>query len=338
MKSREKILFGLGIVILVLLHWFLFPSKEGFFDDPAAYNALRGRLQDDLGPYCELSAFVKDQVNEMQQGLKAVSASLPSESDIKAMTKSPSARNTQTLMSAAKISVDSWYDFGGDLQFNSMYKSVYKCTDSLAKSRPSCGSPNPNMNYVSCDVYLNLPNWTDEMEVIGALRKITDDLPERLVRESDWFDAVIRKIRTGLESGARPQAGDNPPGVPPSQAQMDEYAKEAKKQEGFTCSLEAMDYLKRKRLENEAKSCTPVTGSSEIARVNGLLDNPAVKSSVRRMRSMYNDMMGLKADLEKLKNGTLYDWQKGGPKKTYAPCDAGGDRVKGFICSLRNMS
>ncbi len=339
MKTREKILFGLGLLILMLLHWVLFPGvKEGFFDDPTRYNALRGRLQDDLGPYCEISAFVKDQVNEMQQGLKAVSGSLPSESDIKAMTQSPTALNTQKLMSAANISLETWYDFGGDLQFNSMYKSVYKCTDSLAKSRPSCGSPNPNMNYVPCNVYLNLPNWTDEMEVIAALRKITDDLPERLSREADWFEAVIQKIRSGLEAGARPQAGDNPPGVPPSQAQMDEYAKEAKKQEGFTCSLEAMEYLKRKRLEAESKSCQPVTGSSEIARVNRLLDNPSVRASVNRMRRMYVDMLNLKSDLEKMKNGTLYDWQKDGPKKNYAPCEAGGDRIKAFICTLKNAS
>jgi hypothetical protein len=340
MKTRDKMLFSLGLVLLIILYWFLFFSKksEGFFDDPTAYNALRGRLQDELGPYCELSAFVKDQVNEMQQGLKAVSGSLPSESDIKAMTKSSTALNTQSLMSAAKISRETWYDFGGELQFNSMYKSVYKCTDGLAKSRPSCSSPNPNMNYVPCSTYLNLPNWTDEMEVIAALRKITNDLPERLVRESDWFDAVIVKIRSGLEAGARPQAGDNPPGVPPSKAQMAEYEKEAKKQEGFTCSLEAMDYLKRKRLEAEAKSCTPLTGSSEIARVNRLLDDPSVRSSVKRMRSMYDDMLRLKSDLEKLKNGTLYDWQKDGPKKSYAPCEAGGDRIKAFICSLRNMT
>lgn len=331
-------LFGLGLVILMLLHWVLFPSKEGFFDDPSAYNALRGRLQNDLGPYCEISAFIRDQVNEMQQGLKAVSASLPTASEIKAGTSSPAALKSQSLMSAAKISLETWYDFGGDLQFNSMYKSVYKCTDSLAKSRPSCGSPNPNMNYVPCDVYLNLPNWTDEMEVIGALRKITDDLPERLTREAEWFQAVIEKIQAGLDAGARPQAGDNPPGVPPSQAQMDEYAKEAKKQEGFTCSLEAMNYLKRKRLEAESQSCTPLTGSSEIARVNRLLDNPSVQSSVRRMRAMYGVMVDLKSKLERLKNGDLYDWQRAGPKKTYTACEAGGDRVKGFICSLRNMT
>lgn len=340
MKTRDKILFGLGILILLLLHWFLFSNSryEGFFDDPSAYNALRGRLQDDLGPYCEISAFVRDQVNEMQEGLKSVSSTLPSPADIDAMKQTKKGIETKNLMAASQASLETWYDFGGDLQFNSMYKSVYKCTDGLAKSRPSCKSPNPSMNYVPCDVYLNLPNWTDELEVIGALRKITDDLPERLIREADWFQAVIEKIRSGLEAGARPQAGNNPPGVPPTDAQMKEYEKEAKKQEGFTCSLDAMDYLRRKRLENEAKSCTPLTGASEIARVNGLLDNPSVRASVDRMRRMFVEMMKLKGDLEKLKNGTLYDWQKDGPKKTYAACDAGGDRIKGFICSLKNMS
>jgi len=345
MKTRDKILFGVGIAILILLHWFLFPGsdKEGFFDDPAAYNALRGRLQDDLGPYCEISAFVRDQVNEMQQGLKSVASSLPSQGDIDAAKQSPKGIKAKNLMDASKASAESWYDFGGDLQFNSMYKSVYKCTDGIAKSRPSCQAPNPNMNYVPCDVYLNLPNWTDENEVIRALRKITDDLPERLVREADWFQAVIEKIRSGLQAGARPQAGDNPPGVPPSDAQMKEYEKEAKNQEGFRgkCSAEASEYLRRKALEDEAKNCSPgeaITSSSEIARVNALLDNPSIRNSINRMRRMYSEMMQLKSDLEKLKNGTLYDWQKDGPKKTYAPCDAGGDRIKGLICSLKNMS
>jgi hypothetical protein len=56
------------------------------------------------------------------------------------------------------------------------------------------------------------------------------------------------------------------------------------------------------------------------------------------MRMMYGVMMELKSKLERLKNGDLYDWQKAGPKKTYAACDAGGDRIKGFISSLKNMS
>lgn len=344
MKMRDKMLFGLGILILILLHWYLFRTKEGFFDDSSAYNALRGRLQNELGPYCEISAFIRDQVNEMHQGLKAVSGSLPSEDEVKALSKSPAALQTQNLMSMGKLG-ESWYDYGSDLEFYKIYKGVYSCTDTLAKVRPTCGSPNKDMNYVPCTVYLNLPDWTSEREVIAPLSMIKNDLPERLNREGDWFQAVIDKIQQGLDAGARPQAGDNPPGVAPTPEQMEKYRKEAEgftyNSEGFTCSEDAMAYLRQKASEAEAKSCTPaprITSSSEIARVNSLLDNPSVQSSVRRMRSMYQVMLKLKGDLERLKNGDLYDWQRAGPKKTYTACEFGTDRVKAFLCSLKNMN
>jgi len=299
MKTRDKILFGIGIAILLILHWVLFPGSttEGFFDDPGAYDALRGRLRKDLGPYCKIASFVREQINEMQKGFG-----------------------------------------GGSSDISQMYTAVYQCTDQLASVRPSCSSPNrTGMRYVPCSIFMNLPDWTDETTAIRTLQQIKDDLPERLQRECDWFRSSINKLKEGLAAGANPRAGSNPVGVPPSMDQMNEY------KEGFrgTCSAEANEYLRRKALEDEAKNCTPgkpITAGSEVARVNMLLDDPSVRNSVSKCNSMMAEMLKLQSDLEKLKNGNLYDWQKDGPKKTYAACEAGGDRVKGFICSLRNMS
>ena len=299
MKARDKVLFGIGIVVLMALHWFLFSSKksEGFFDDPGAYDALRGRLRKDLGDYCKIAKFVREQVNEMQKGMG-----------------------------------------GGASDISQMYTAVYQCTDQLASARPSCSSPNRSgMRFVSCSIFMELPDWTDEQTVIRTLQQIKDDLPERLTRECEWFAACIRKLQEGLAAGANPAAGSNPIGVPPTLDQMNAY------KEGFQaqCSAEAKEYLRRKALEDEAKNCRPgprITAGSEVARVNALLDNPSVRNSVSKCNSMMAQMLKLQSDLEKLKNGSLYDWQKDGPKKTYAPCEAGGDRIKAFLCSLRNLN
>jgi hypothetical protein len=296
MKTRDKILFGLGIIVLMALHWYLFSSKkEGFFDDPGAYDALRGRLRKELADYCRISGFVREQVNEMQKGMG-----------------------------------------GGASDINQMYTAVYQCTDQLASTRPSCSSPNrTGMRFIPCSVFMDLPDWTDEQEVIRNLRKIKDDLPERLRREGEWFTSSIKKLQEGLAAGANPAAGSNPIGVAPTADQIKSAA------EGFSgqCSEEATEYLRRKALEDEAKSCTPgkpITVGSEVARVNSLLDNPSVRNSVSQCNGMMTQMLKLQSDLEKLKNGNLYDWQKDGPKKTYAKFE-GGDRTQAFKFSLQQL-
>ena len=300
MKTRDKIFFLTGIFVLMVLHWFLFRSNssEGFFDDAGSYNALRGRLRRELGAYCKISIFVKDQVNEMQRGV------------------------------------------GGDSSDTSqLYTGVYQCTDQLASARPSCSSPNrTGMQFVPCSVYMNLPDWSDEQTVINSLRKIKDDLPERLIRETEWFAASINKLKEGLAAGANPptlpdNSSTGPPKPFPSMDDMNKY------KEGFRgqCSAEANEYLRRKALEDEAKNCIPgkpVTASSEVARVNALLDNPSVRNSVSRSNGMMDEMLKLQSDLEKLKNGNLYEWQKDGPKKSYAKFE-GGDRIKAFLFSLQ---
>jgi hypothetical protein len=331
MKVYMKIIFAALIFLLIALHRVLFSARDGFYDAGSNYDALRRRLQNDLGDYCKLSDFIREQVMEMQKGLKAVAGSLPSVDDIKAQATSEDAVKLQSMFSAARG--EGWYNYSDDPEFTTLYKSVYTCTDPLAISRPSCGSPNFKMNYTPCSIYMDLPSWGEESTVMKALAQIKDDLAERLVREGDWFEAVMKKIKTGLEAGAKPQAGDNPPGVVPSLDQMNKFKKD---NEGFTCSPDAMELLRKKQLEEELESCTPITPNSEIDRINALLDNPSIRSSVERMRRLYQIAKKLQSDLEKLKNGTLYDWQKAGPRKSYTVC-SGTTRPELLLCSLKNM-
>uniref|UniRef100_A0A6C0AND9 Uncharacterized protein n=1 Tax=viral metagenome TaxID=1070528 RepID=A0A6C0AND9_9ZZZZ len=295
MKVRDKIIVGCLILLLILLHRYLFQAKEGFFDDNSDYNSLKERLIKELGPYCKISAFVRDQL--------------------------------KTMTTATGGS-------GDDATLNKTYKSIYSCTDSLASSRQSCSlfgglGPNNSMSYVSCDTYTQLPEWSDDGSASLALMKIKDDLPERIVREAEWFSAIINKLQGALAAGA------NPSMTPPSKEQMDKIVEESKK-DGFTgtCSVDAAKaQISQKALE-EAASCTIPDANSEITRVNAVLNSPNLKKAIAEMDGLLTSMLKLQSDLEKAKNGTLYDWQKDGPKKSYAQFQ-GGDRVAALTFSLQ---
>ena len=287
MRLRDKLIFLGLILLLILIHRYLFSSKEGFVDGNPEYSALKKKLINDLGPYCKISIFVQDQLKTM-------------------------------LIATSKISNDEAAN-----QVIQTYKGVYTCTDSLAKSRPTCSSPNMSMEYVSCDVYTKLPASSDGSATI-ALMKITDDLPERLIRESEWFAAIIKQLQETVAMGA------NPPSTPPSVEDINKF------KEGFSgkCSAEAAKEKMAQQLAMEAASCSIPTLNSEIARVNTLLDSSSLKKSVSKMNGLYSSMLKLQSDLEKAKNGDLYEWQKDGPKKSY-PKFEGGDRTKSFVFSLQ---
>jgi hypothetical protein len=115
------------------------------------------------------------------------------------------------------------------------------------------------------------------------------------------------------------------------------------KKEGFyaagQCSLEAMALKrkamalkKQKQLEADANSCIMPTLKSEIDRVNGILNSKAFLDTMNLSRKVFTAAMKLQSDLEKLKAGTLYDWQKSGPKKSYTKFN-GGDRTAAFLAS-----
>ena len=308
MKLRDKIITGSLIIILILLHRYLFQAKEGFLDDSSKYATLKERLMKELGSYCKVASFVRSQLQTML-------SSTGGESDARSLDQT--------------------------------YKSIYSCSDSLANSRPSCsigaGIPgvkgNPSMIYVSCDTYMKLPDWSDEYTAILALMKITDDLPERMVRESEWFAAIIDKLQGGLAAGA------NPPTTPPTADQLNNI-----KAEGFNgkCSIEATRVKmkqqipidsarlrKAEMLESEIASCSLPSVSGEIDRINALLDSPSFKNSISKMDSQMDTMIKLQSDLQKAQDGTLYSWQQDGPPKNYMPPFKGGDRTMSFLYSLK---
>jgi hypothetical protein len=177
------------------------------------------------------------------------------------------------------------------------------------------------MEYVSCDTYTKLPEWSDDGSPAIALMKITNDLPERIIREAEWISANIQKLKKALA------AGENPSTTPPSKEELDKLA------EGFVDSCSA-DAARAKKLLAEAQSCSIPDIKSEIARVNTMLNSSQLKDAISIMNGLFEEMKKLESDLEKLKNGELYDWQKDGPKKSYAQFK-GGDRKAAFMFSLQ---
>ena len=288
MKLRYKIILGCLILLLIIFHRYLFqaPDVEGFANPSSDYTALTERLAKDLGPYCKIASFVREQL--------------------------------KTMVSATGGAAD-------DASLNEIYKSVYSCKDSMVTSRPSCKrlGPNASMQYVSCDTYLNLPPYSaDDMSVTLALMKIKDSLPEQIIREAEWFSTIIEKVQDSLALGANPPA-ESPVGT-------------RSKIDGFTgtCSVDAAKIKLAKKSQEEAKSCTIPNISSEITRINKLLDSPVLKKEVSQMNGKLNAMLKLQSDLEKAKNGTLYSWQQDGPTKSF-PKFKGGDRTASFTFSMQ---
>jgi len=268
----------------------MFQEKEGFVDSKSSYTALTQRITKELGPYCKIASFVREQL--------------------------------KTMVSATGGATD-------DESLNEVYKSVYSCKDSMVSSRPSCKrlGPNLSMSYVSCDRYLKLPPYsTEDSSAIIALMNITNDLPERITRELEWFNTIIEKIQESLELGANPPA-ESPIG---KSIPID----------GFTgkCSVEAAKIQAstkaRAAAKAEASSCKIPDISSEIARVNKLLGSEVLKKAVSQMDGQLKTMLKLKSDLEKAKNGTLYSWQQEGSAKSF-PQFKGGDRTAAFTFSLQ---
>lgn len=322
-------MFFVGIIVLIIIHWFAFGSNEGFDEGNSAYETLRTRLQTDLADYCETGDFVRSQITQMMQA---------------------------TGGSATAV--------------EQVYKDMYACRDILAKSRPSCqielalqkanitgtklNRPASNLKYLPCSTFLDLPDWTNDSTPVLALKKIKDDLPERLTKETEWFDAVITKLQESLDTGANPPTVNETPRneqkndgegnkdfikknttVPstPSEEEKhkyDETAKERARNEGFEtiCSAQAAAL-------KEAQNCTIPDINSEIARVNAILDTPIVQNAVGKCKAQKTAMLKIQSDLEKAKNGELYDWQKDPGKSPGFPKFQGGDRSQAFIHSMQ---
>jgi len=287
MKLYNKlIVFGL-IVILMLIHRYLFSTKEGFFDDSSSYKKLKQRLIHDLTPYCKISSFIQQKV---QQGVE--------------QSTKTSGTETNSSDQLAKI-----------------YNDMYSCKDVLASSRPTCSTPNTTMEYTSCDTYMKLPDFTKDGSCEVALMNITDDLPERIQREYEWFDITVKKLQEAVSMAQDPSTAK-----PPSDEQMKRYQKFS---EGFQgkCSPEALKA--RLAQKNANSSCTVPSLSSEITRVDTLLDSKVLKDAISKMDNLTKTVSKLEKDMDDIKN----KWGDA-PKKSYAKFE-GGDRTDSFIFSLK---
>jgi hypothetical protein len=108
-----------------------------------------------------------------------------------------------------------------------------------------------------------------------------------------------------------------------------------------TCSPAAAqakrDILRRQklaRLEAEAASCKIPDISTEIVRINKLLDSNELNRLLAKSRDLSAKAKILQANLQALRNGNYYDWQKTGEKKTYKEFKI-RDRISGLIASLQ---
>ena len=215
-------------------------------------------------------------------------------------------------------------------------------------------------------------NATDQVNMITSLIKIPNHTAEKLLMEVTWYSSVIKKLQDALDKGnigtgptdaapsipANPEmpkedgqkTGPDPPQQNPKIPGPSGKAMEAQNKllsargfkslglskEGFyaagQCSAEAMALRRRRQLEADADSCTMPTLKSEIDRVNAILNSKALLDVMNLSGKVLTAAMKLKSDLEKLKAGTLYDWQKSGPKKSYTQFK-GGDRTAAFLAS-----
>jgi hypothetical protein len=201
---------------------------------------------------------------------------------------------------------------------------------------------------------------SDTTSAAIALSQIPDNLALRIYKEVDWYSAIIQKLQSGLDAGANPPTAlpADAPGAdykaPPDQSAPPGAA--AAKKEGFfaagpsdKCSPEAMRLRqqrkrqqmlmnqqenKQKTIQEESEVCTPPKLQSEIDRVNGILNSNSLKNAIDKCAAVAAAAKKLEGQLALLKDGNLYDWQKSGPKKSYAQFK-GGDRIAALTFSIQ---
>jgi hypothetical protein len=110
--------------------------------------------------------------------------------------------------------------------------------------------------------------------------------------------------------------------------------------EGFAaqCSPEAMrlkrERDRKRRMDSESDSCTIPDLQSQINRINRILNSKDLQNAIAACETVAAAGQKLQSQLELLKAGNLYDWQKSGPSPSYAKFDKKGDRVAGLTFSL----
>ena len=312
-------------------------KREGFADEPSSkesYEALRNKLKTSMTSYCDLAAYVQSQM--------------------KIIYTTPKPANVGPTESEAQATA----------HIQQMYIDVYACKDDMASSRQTCKgggnleSSDVNPGFIPCSTY-TLPPWNDSdtSAAAAALNAIPDDLPDRVARELDWYAQIVKKLSDALALGNSP-----PPTVPDSEnsPSTDSKGKPWSKpwSEGFedTCTpvqaqskilLQKQAKLKAEQKaqqeaqqkaqqdkEDAAASCTLPSIESEIARVSALLDTKSLQNTLAKSSTLKTAMVKLKEDQQKAKEGTLFDWQKSPPKKSYKSYPT-GNRTESLLATIQ---
>ena len=82
-------------------------------------------------------------------------------------------------------------------------------------------------------------------------------------------------------------------------------------------------------------TCVMPDLDGQIARVNRILDSPALNQALKICDLVLIKLRQAQADLEKAKNGNLFEWQKDPPKKVFAQFNKSGDRAAALTFSMR---
>ena len=220
----------------------------------------------------------------------------------------------------------------------------------------------PDYEYVPCDRFMNLPDWPDVGGAAATLSKFPNDMADHVSRELQWYSAIIKQLTDALEMGK------NPPNSPPESknspskdsagkswssdgGEAEKKLKLATVKEGFEDSAQCSPSAMQARLERERRaklqskpskpnpaddpdSCIMPDLASEIRRVNSILDSPEMNNALRQADSLLQAMKQLQISQQKAKDGTLYDWQQDGPKKSFSKF-GGGDRLAGLMFSMK---
>ena len=319
----DNILIGILIAILFrVATWYNLQIYEGFVDPQSRYQALQKRLRTELDGYCKLTEFVQSQMKTMYKtALK--------ETDIQA-----------------------------DEHILQTYRDIYSCKDEFSGSRATCNSVAGTSRKISgefipCSSYMKLPllSPSTQGETLEALVKIPDDLPNRIVMESEYYSLILDKLKQGLE------LAKNPPGAPPNSSSSPSTDSTGKSWsvtgEGFMgaiCSpaaAQAKKELMRKQaleqssidINKEARSCKLPTPEdelkqidSEITRINVLLDSTVMKSATTKLSTTLNSMVKVQSDIETVKK----KWGDDLPKKSYVQFK-GGDRKESLLFSMQQV-
>jgi hypothetical protein len=338
------------IIVCILNMAIKMVKKEGFYADPLQgdYEALRVRLKTTLRSYCDLTTFVRAQMKELYMTPK-----LPDSAQVTDKTM-PGTISGETELEA-------------EAHVDRTYSQVYECTDDGASSRPLCAgvslakSQNPNSlkngkpkTFTSCDNYMNLPDWPDQIAAAIMLEKIPDDLPARIAMEMEWYGVIVKQLSDALAMGA------NPPSAPPDSKNSPATNSNGKSWtvEGFAgakCSASAeqtlLERARRAALDakgsgskapakpdpaDDPETCQMPSLPDQIKRVNALLESPSIAAALSKANSLKEAMVKLQSDQQKLKDGTLYAWQKDGPRKSYE-IFGGGDRIAALLYSMKQV-